>query len=142
MSFSTLVCCFETHLKGVAMSISENFGFMYNAKARASFFVFLALLCFSQGILGKIAGIAMLVNAAFSFFVIIKYPEYEEIHRKYGMVDGGDVLRERGRNWAANNPEKVAGAVRTGTEWAAQNTDTGGRGGQGGANESQGLLSV
>jgi hypothetical protein len=56
MCFSTLLCCFETHLKAVSQSISDNFGFLYNAKGRASFLVFVALLCFSQGLLGKICG--------------------------------------------------------------------------------------
>ena len=142
MSFSTLICCFETHLKGISMSISANFGFMYNARARAAFFVFVALLCFSQGILGKIAGFGMLVNAAFSFYVIFRHPEYEEIHRKYGMVDGGDILRERGVNWARSNPEAVQGAVRGGAEWALNNQEFVRDQPTQGATENQGLLSV
>jgi len=145
MSFATLICCFETHLKVVSMSISENFGFMYNAKARASFFIFIGLLCFSQGILGKVAGIAMLVNAGFSFYVIFKHPEYEDIHRKYGMVDGREILQRQGVNWAQNNPEAVQGAVRGGTEWAVNNHQFVSETIQNNAsssNENSGLLSV
>lgn len=41
--FSCLLCCFETHLKQVSKIIALNFGFMYSAKARSVFMLFLGM---------------------------------------------------------------------------------------------------
>lgn len=38
--FACLLCCFETHLKQVSKIIALNFGFMYSAKARSVFMLF------------------------------------------------------------------------------------------------------
>jgi hypothetical protein len=38
--FSCLLCCFETHLKQVSKFIALNFGFMYSAKSRSFFMLF------------------------------------------------------------------------------------------------------
>ena len=37
--FGCLLCCFETHLKQVARTIAENFGFLFHAKSRAIFLI-------------------------------------------------------------------------------------------------------
>ena len=132
MSFSCLLCCFETHLKAVSAAISDNFGFLYSAKGRASFLVFVSLLCFSQGLLGKLAGCLMLGNALFTFYVIHKYPEYEEIHAKYGMEDAAAVARRRGAEYALNNPQAVQKAAATGAGWATEIGRQEGGGGPGG----------
>ncbi|CAM9366875.1 unnamed protein product, partial [Phaeothamnion confervicola] len=72
-AFACVLCCFETHLKVVAKTIAANFGFLYNAKGRAAFMLFVGILCFSFGsVLGYISGVAMLVNGAFNFYVIVK----------------------------------------------------------------------
>ena len=39
--FSCLLCCFETHLKQISKIIALNFGFMYNAKSRSVFMLFI-----------------------------------------------------------------------------------------------------
>ena len=39
--FACLLCCFETHLKQVSKIIALNFGFMYSARARSVFMLFL-----------------------------------------------------------------------------------------------------
>ena len=121
MAFSTLLCCFETHLKAVSTMITDNFGFMYSAKGRAAFLVFVAMLCFSQGLLGKICGCLMLFNAGFTFYVIFKHPEYEEIHRKYGTEDAGSVAARHGYEYATKNPQQVQKAAAAGASWAAEN---------------------
>jgi hypothetical protein len=41
--FSCLLCCFETHLKQVAKVIAFNFGFLYSAKSRAAFMIFVGM---------------------------------------------------------------------------------------------------
>lgn len=38
--FSCLLCCFETHLKQIAKIIALNFGFLYSAKSRSIFMIF------------------------------------------------------------------------------------------------------
>jgi hypothetical protein len=43
--FACLLCCFETHLKQVSKIIALNFGFMYSAKARSVFMLFLGKYC-------------------------------------------------------------------------------------------------
>jgi COPI associated protein len=45
-AFACILCCFETHLKAIARKIAENFGFLYNAKGRAVFLLFVGILCF------------------------------------------------------------------------------------------------
>ena len=42
--FSCLLCCFETHLKQISKIIALNFGFMYNAKSRSVFMLFIGQL--------------------------------------------------------------------------------------------------
>lgn len=39
--FACLLCCFETHLKQVSKIIALNFGFMYSARARSVFMLFI-----------------------------------------------------------------------------------------------------
>jgi hypothetical protein len=39
--FSCLLCCFETHLKQISKLIAVNFGFMYSAKSRSVFMLFI-----------------------------------------------------------------------------------------------------
>lgn len=39
--FSCLLCCFETHLKQISKIIALNFGFMYDAKSRSVFMLFI-----------------------------------------------------------------------------------------------------
>ena len=38
--FSCLLCCFETHLKQISKVIALNFGFLYSAKSRSVFMIF------------------------------------------------------------------------------------------------------
>ena len=42
--FSCLLCCFETHLKQVSKMIALNFGFMYSAKSRSVFMMFVGIV--------------------------------------------------------------------------------------------------
>ncbi|CAN0112292.1 unnamed protein product, partial [Hapterophycus canaliculatus] len=113
-AFSCILCCFETHLKVVAKTIAANFGFLYNAKGRAVFLVFVGVLSFSLStILSAVAGALMLVNAAFNFYVIFTYPEFErDLQRKDLESEGRDYLRanrgnlaQAGVEFARNNPD-------------------------------------
>ena len=44
--FACILCCFETHLRVIARIIAGNFGFLYNAKGRTVFLLFVGILCF------------------------------------------------------------------------------------------------
>ncbi len=46
--FACLLCCFETHLKQVSKIIAMNFGFMYSAKSRAAFMIFIGMVIFPR----------------------------------------------------------------------------------------------
>lgn len=85
--FSCLLCCFETHLKQIAKQIAVNFGFMYSAKARACFMIFMGTILFSFSLFGKIVGLCMLANAGFNFYIIFKYPSFEDAQRNDATND-------------------------------------------------------
>ena len=42
--FACLLCCFETHLKQVSKKIALNFGFMYSARSRSLFMMFIGII--------------------------------------------------------------------------------------------------
>mmetsp|Transcript_5547 Transcript_5547/g.7653 ORF Transcript_5547/g.7653 Transcript_5547/m.7653 type:complete len:231 (-) Transcript_5547:243-935(-) len=98
--FSGMVTCFELQLKVIVKRIGTNFGFLYNAKGRAMFFLFIGILCFSLGFWGVLLGIAMLVNSLFNFYIIWKYPQYEEMALR--------TLEEETSEFLKSNPEMVA----------------------------------
>lgn len=96
MVFSCLLCCFETHLKQISKFIALNFGFMYSAKARAVFMIFIGSILFSFSLFGMICGILMLVNAAANVYILIKYPGFEDAQRSDAQSEIVDFL--------SNNP--------------------------------------
>lgn len=113
--FACLLCCFESGLQVVLRMIALNFGFMYSAKARSVFMVFVGTILFSFSLFGKIIGCCMLANAAFNIFAIIKYPGYEEAQRDRSTSEIKDYLKENpafaktfvdaGANFIASNPQ-------------------------------------
>ncbi|KAG5182426.1 hypothetical protein JKP88DRAFT_348871 [Tribonema minus] len=120
-AFACILCCFETHISFIASLAASNFGFLYNAKGRALFLLFVGILCFSFGsILGYISGIAMIADSIFNFFVILKYPEVQNQQRKDLESSSRDFVRNnqgaiarQGVAFAQNNPQQAAAAART-----------------------------
>jgi COPI associated protein len=49
LAFACILCCFETHIGFVARLAAANFGFLYNAKGRAVFLLFIGILCLRWG---------------------------------------------------------------------------------------------
>jgi hypothetical protein len=115
LAFSCLLCCFETHLKQIAKTIAENFGFLFHAKSRAIFLIFVGIMLFNLGILGTVCGSAMLANAAFNFYLVVRYPGYEDFQRADAESEIKDYLRE--------HPELGEAAVRTTVNYAKENPD-------------------
>ena len=90
--FSCLLCCFETHMKLISKMIALNFGFMYSAKSRCVFMIFVGTILFSFSLFGKIVGCLMLGNAGFNVFVLFKYKGYEEAQRVAAQAEIQDFL--------------------------------------------------
>ena len=92
--FSCLLCCFETKLKMVSKIIATNFGFMYSAKARVVYMIMVGTILFSfSGFLAFVVGLAMVGNALFNAYIIVKHPSFEEEQRRSAQADIQDFLK-------------------------------------------------
>jgi len=106
--FSCMVTCFELQLKVLMDIIGTNFGFLYNGKGRAIFFLFIAFLTFTLGLFGYILGSIMVLNGFFNLYVIWKFPQYEEMAFQ-GMEQEAKAYAERQtQQLIKNNPHLVA----------------------------------
>eukprot|EP01041_Mallomonas_annulata_P008247 gene8247-16964_t len=117
MIFACLICCYETHLKQVSKIIALNFGFMYSAKHRCVFILFVGIILFNFSIFGKIVGACMFANAFYNGYIIFRYPEYEEFQKKDAQAEIQDFL--------ASNPafaqQLVTAGVSASAAFAAKN---------------------
>jgi len=111
--FSCLICCFETHMKLISKMIALNFGFMYSAKSRCAFMIFVGTILFSFSLFGKIVGCLMLGNAAFNIFVLIKYKGYDDAQRLAAQAEIQDFLASHSPAFASNLNNIKAGAAST-----------------------------
>ena len=105
--FACLLCCFETHLKQVSKIIALNFGFMYSAKSRAAFMIFIGTIMFSFSLFGKILGLCMLANAGFNIYILWRYPGFDEIQRDNAQSEIKDFLK--------NNPAFTTSVMQAGS---------------------------
>lgn len=114
---SCLLCCYETHLKQVSKVIALNFGFLFSAKSRCIFMVFIASLLFTFSLFGKLVGLAMIANAGLNVYVLFKHPTFEDAQRQSAQSDISDFLK--------SHPElakrAVAYGVSAGAEIAREN---------------------
>ena len=113
---SCLLCCYETHLKQISKVIALNFGFLYSAKTRCIFMLFIGTIMFSFSLFGKIVGIAMIINAGFNFYVIVKHPTFDDAQRSDAQKEIQDYL--------AANPAFAKHAVSIGVAAVASNPGT------------------
>jgi len=103
-------------MKLISKMIALNFGFMYSAKARSAFMIFVGTILFSFSLFGKIVGCLMLANAGFNIFVLFKYKGYEEAQRVAAQADIQDFLAQHSPAFA--NQLQV---VKAGTAFAFAN---------------------
>ena len=129
VAFACLLCCFESGLQVVLRVIALNFGFMYSAKARSVFMLFVGSILFSFSLFGKIVGFAMLANAGFNIYAIVKYPGFEEAQRDRSTSEIKDYL--------ADNPAFAKTFVDAGASYLAANPEVVVRGAQASWNNSQ-----
>mmetsp|Transcript_28377 Transcript_28377/g.28675 ORF Transcript_28377/g.28675 Transcript_28377/m.28675 type:complete len:261 (+) Transcript_28377:124-906(+) len=113
--FACLLCCYETHLKQISKMIALNFGFMYSAKYRCVFILFVGIILFNFSLFGTIVGALMIANSVYNAFIILKYPEFEEIQRKDAQSEIQDFL--------ATNPAFAQTLVTGAVTLAAKNPD-------------------
>eukprot|EP01084_Bolivina_argentea_P161078 280419_1 len=121
--FSCLLCCFEVHLKVVAVKIANNFGFLFSPIGRICFLVFIGIICFSfKSLIGYIGGGCMCANALFNGYVLFRYPEVYENEKRVTLeqsaqnlaAQNSGAIASAGARYAANNPQVVASAVSSG----------------------------
>jgi hypothetical protein len=79
--FSCLICCYELGFSAPARFIVQNFGFLYNSSGRITFLIFLAVLSFSLGIMGKICFALLLVACILDIYVSCKHPQFAAFMR-------------------------------------------------------------
>lgn len=117
--FACLLCCFETHLKQVSKVIAVNFGFLYSAKSRCVFILFVGIILFSFSLFAKIIGSCMIANSAFNLYIIVRFPEFEDAQRKNAEADIQD--------WLAKNPafskNLISAGINATANYAAKNPD-------------------
>ena len=65
----------------------------------------------------------MFANAMFSFYIMFKHPEFEDIHKKYGTESAEEIAARRGMNYARENPEVMQRGVNAGVNWARENPE-------------------
>lgn len=111
--FACLLCCFETHLKQVSKIIALNFGFMYSAKSRAVFMIFIGTIMFSFSLFGKILALCMIGNACFNIFILFKYPDFDNVQR--------DNATSEIREFLQSNPAFAQTMVQTGSSIVQSN---------------------
>ena len=111
--FACLLCCFEAHIKQISKLIATNFGFLYSAKSRAIFMIFVGTLMFSFSLFGMLVGALLLVNAGFNFYLMFKYPGYDDIQRKDAQAELSEFFKAY--------PTLLAARVRATTDFVVSN---------------------
>ena len=78
-----LVCCLETQLKFLRVSIAMNFGFLFSPFFRFFFYLLLASLSWSfNSIPTRIVSIALVVVALFNTYILFRYPSYRAVRER------------------------------------------------------------
>ena len=75
--FSCLFCCFEIGWRQIALTIVQNFGFMYNRTGRVLFLIIVAILCFQLSVMGKVMFAFILLFIVVFLYVNFKHPKYD-----------------------------------------------------------------
>lgn len=88
MIFCSLICCFECALSAVARILAINFGFMYTFYGRLSFILLICFMSYTMSLWGKITMGIMLGVMLYHFFVMYKFPRFEEYLRKKHYYEG------------------------------------------------------
>lgn len=99
-------------MKQVSKVIALNFGFLFSAKSRCLFMVFMASLLFTFSLFGKLVGLAMLGNAFLNIYILFRHPTFEDAQRQSAQSDISDFL--------AAHPELAKRAVAYGVTTGAQ----------------------
>jgi len=78
-----LICCLETQLKFLRVTIAMNFGFLFSPFWRFVFYILMASISWQyNNILGRIGALLLLGSAFFNTYVLWKYPNYRKVREK------------------------------------------------------------
>lgn len=86
--FCILICCFECALSFVARLLAVNFGFMYTIYGRLIFISLVCFMSYTLGLLGIVAFAFMAAVMFYHFFIMWKFPRFEEYLRKKHYYEG------------------------------------------------------
>lgn len=93
--FAVLICCFEFALNSISRLIAVNFGFMYTLSGRMVFLLFVGFMCFHLGTWGIVAMCALYASGLFQFFIMYKFPRFEEYLRKKHYFEGRNAAAQK-----------------------------------------------
>jgi hypothetical protein len=77
-----LICLLETQLKFLRVAIALNFGFLFSATLRFLYYLLLATIAFTFGILGGIVAFAIISVALFNSYVLFRFPTYRAVRER------------------------------------------------------------
>eukprot|EP00457_Paulinella_chromatophora_P014138 gb/GEZN01014523.1/.p1 GENE.gb/GEZN01014523.1/~~gb/GEZN01014523.1/.p1 ORF type:complete len:242 (+),score=26.03 gb/GEZN01014523.1/:22-747(+) len=85
--FSTILCCFETHLSMVMSLAYRDFGFMFRWQGRILFLLFVASLSYGLGtVIGYVAAAVACFNIIFSTYVLCYHKNYKAHMKKEEQI--------------------------------------------------------
>ena len=86
--FSVVICCFELALSTVSRWIAMNFGFLYTLSGRILFLTFVAVMCFSLGLFGKVVMGLTFAALVFNIYVLVVHPKFDRWlrHKHYKNI--------------------------------------------------------
>mmetsp|Transcript_32732 Transcript_32732/g.55187 ORF Transcript_32732/g.55187 Transcript_32732/m.55187 type:complete len:232 (+) Transcript_32732:40-735(+) len=93
MFFSAMICCFEVGMNAISRLIAVNFGFMYTFWGRLIFLILVGFMAFLLSVLGKVAMGVLFATCLFHFFVMWKFPRFEEYLRKKHYYEGAQATK-------------------------------------------------
>ena len=85
--FLYLILLFDQK-QAISRLIAVNFGFMYNIWGRMMFIILLGFMAFLLSVLGKVAMGFLYAVLLFHFYVMYKFPRFEEYLRKKHYFEG------------------------------------------------------
>jgi len=102
-----LICCLETQLQFLRVSIAVNFGFLFHSGFRFLYYLLIALILLSfNRIYGYIMAGVMVFTAAYNTYVLIKYPEYKKMREKLAEEEDKRI-QEKIKNQVKNQAKQA-----------------------------------
>mmetsp|Transcript_21914 Transcript_21914/g.50568 ORF Transcript_21914/g.50568 Transcript_21914/m.50568 type:complete len:204 (-) Transcript_21914:243-854(-) len=108
--FSCLICCFELRSARFDTWIADSFGVVYNPIGRISLLSMMGGMAVGQGGLHIILGVVFFINALWTLFLYVKYPEYRNWTRPGEEEDILAKAQNTAKSYAWANPDHLVGS--------------------------------